>query len=228
MTSSRLTQDALPRRHSTPRFHALVRFFARLILKIIARVHVEGVEYLDLPGAYLGVTNHLSSYDPVVVIGTMPRRQFSIFAAIEHRHDFVVGWALDRLGAIWIDRDQPSREALRIALNELAHGAIFGIAPEGTRSQTGALIEGKTGVAYLATRANAPIVPGALWGTEKIKHNLRRLRRTDVYIHVGEPIYLPQGRANTQQLQEYTDLIMHRLAEMLPEEYRGVYRGAIR
>jgi 1-acyl-sn-glycerol-3-phosphate acyltransferase len=197
-------------------------------MKLVARVHVEGMEHLNIPGAFIGVTNHLSSFDPMLVIGVMPRRRFSIFAAIEHRHDFVVGWALDRLGAIWIDRDQPSREALRIALNELAHGAIFGIAPEGTRSQTGGLVEGKTGVAYLATRANVPIVPGALWGTEMIKHNLRRLKRTEVHIHVGEPIHLPQGRANTEQLQAYTDLVMHRLAEMLPVKYRGVYRDAVK
>lgn len=221
-------QDALPRHHSTPRFHALIRFVARLIMKLATRMHVEGLEHLNLPGGYIGMTNHLSSFDPVIVIGTMPRRTFSIFAAIEHRHDFVVGWVLHKLGAIWIDRDQPTREALRIALNELAHGAIFGIAPEGTRSQTGGLNEGKTGVAYLATRANVPIVPGALWGTEKIKHNLRRLKRTDVYVHVGEPIYLPEGRANTKQLEEYTDMVMRRLAQMLPEEYRGVYRDAVR
>ncbi|HEY4689615.1 MAG TPA: lysophospholipid acyltransferase family protein, partial [Anaerolineae bacterium] len=121
-----------------------------------------------------------------------------------------------------------SRDALRIALNELAHGTSFGIAPEGTRSRTGALLEGKTGAAYLATRARVPIVPSVVWGTEKIKHNLRRFKRTPVCIRVGEPFRLPEGRADSDKLREYTDLIMRRLASMLPPEYRGVYADAVK
>jgi 1-acyl-sn-glycerol-3-phosphate acyltransferase len=212
----------MPRRHSTPGFQRLVRIVSRLVLKCVARFHVEGLENIP-EGGMVGVTNHLSSFDPLPILSTFPIRPVTIFAAIEHRRDFIAGWALDRLGSIWIDRDEPSREALRIAINELRNGTAMGIAPEGTRSKTGGLQKGKTGAVYLATRANVPILPSVVWGTEKIKHNLRRLKRSDVYMRLGKPIYYPEGRADAQQLEVYTDQLMRTMAAMLPEAYRGVY-----
>ena len=103
-------------------------------------------------------------------------------------------------------------------------GGIFAIAPEGMRSLTGQLQAGKTGVAYLATRTGVPIVPVAMWGTEAVFANFRRLRRTAVTFAVGEPFSLPvDPRAKGAKLEEYTELIMRRLAALLPPEYRGVY-----
>lgn len=217
----------LPRRHSTPGFHTLARGFANVVIRAVARVDGQGVEKIPLDSPFVAVVNHLSSYDPMLVLAMMPVRQATMFAAIEHRKDFIAGWALDKLGAIWIHRSEPSREALRIALNELSLGTSFGIAPEGTRSKTGKLLKGKTGAAYLATRANVPIVPAAIWGTEQIKYNLPKLRRTRVYLRVEDPFRLPQGRADSQKLEEYTDLIMRKIAAMLPAEYRGEYADAI-
>jgi 1-acyl-sn-glycerol-3-phosphate acyltransferase len=223
MTHTPSPRSDLPRRHSTPGFHSLVRIFARLSLMCVARLDVQGLEHIPKEGAFVGAVNHLSSFDPLLVLGSAPVRPVTIFAAIEHRHDFIAGWALDRLGAIWIHRGEPSREALRIALNELALGSVFGIAPEGTRSRSGALQKGRTGAAYLATRANVPILPAVLWGTEEIKHNLRRLKRTTVHLRVGPMFRLPEGRADSEKLQEYTDVIMRRLASLLPPKYRGEY-----
>jgi 1-acyl-sn-glycerol-3-phosphate acyltransferase len=99
------------------------------------------------------------------------------------------------------------------------------MAPEGTRARgTYALQKGKTGPAYLATRADVPLVPVGLTGTEQIKDNLSRLRRTPVRVVVGKPFRLPgSGRVRGQKLHECTDLIMRHIAALLPEEYRGVY-----
>ena len=80
----------------------------------------------------------------------------------------------------------------------------------------------------MATRADVPILPVAITGTEQIKRNLPRLRRTDVRVVIGEPFRLPNtGRVRGQELHEYTDLIMRRIAELLPEEYRGVYADRV-
>jgi len=215
----------LPRRHSTPGFHRLVRAFASVGIRAVARLDAQGIENFPLEGPFVGVVNHLSSFDPLAVLAVMPARRVTMFAAIEHRRDFLAGWALDRLGAIWIHRGEPDRHSLRIALNELAQGTAFGIAPEGTRSRTGQLLKGKTGAAYLATRANAPILPAAIWGTEQIKRNLRQLKRTNVHVRVGDPFRLPEGRADSTKLEEYTELIMRKIAALLPVEYRGEYRS---
>jgi 1-acyl-sn-glycerol-3-phosphate acyltransferase len=199
-----------------------MRFFARSIMLPIARFDVQGLEHVP-PGVFMGVTNHLSSFDTLTLIAFGPIRRFALFAAIEHRSDFIAGWALDKLRVIWLRRGEADREAIRIALDEIKDGAAFGIAIEGTRSKTGALIEGKTGAAYLATRASIPILPAVIWGTEQIKHNLRKFKRTTVHIRIGEPFHLPAGRAGAEELQQYTEQIMLRLASMLPPEYWGVY-----
>jgi 1-acyl-sn-glycerol-3-phosphate acyltransferase len=93
--------------------------------------------------------------------------------------------------------------------------------PEGTRSKTGGLIEGREGIAFVATRANVPILPAALWGVEKI---LKR-PRPRVNIRVGRPFRLPEGRAKGEQLHDYTDRVMCAIAALLPEQYHGVYAG---
>jgi 1-acyl-sn-glycerol-3-phosphate acyltransferase len=102
----------------------------------------------------------------------------------------------------------------------------MGIAPEGTRSPNHALQEGKTGAAYLATRARAPILPVGVWGVEKIKDSLRRARREPVTISYGPVYRLPDDpRAKGDALAAYTTEIMCRIAALLPEQYRGVYAG---
>jgi 1-acyl-sn-glycerol-3-phosphate acyltransferase len=103
----------------------------------------------------------------------------------------------------------------------------LGIAPEGTRSLTGAMIPAKTGVAYLADKAGVPIIPVAIWGTEKAVAQLKRLRRPDIHVRFGKPLDLPKLERGDREaaLQRNTDLIMCSIARMLPEKYRGVYAG---
>ncbi len=101
------------------------------------------------------------------------------------------------------------------------------IAPEGTRSRVGSMIEGRPGAAYLASKLQRPIAPIGLSGTEDktIFGNLRRLRRSDVLITAGETFVLPKiaNRDRDVILREYTDEIMCRIAVLIPERYRGVY-----
>jgi 1-acyl-sn-glycerol-3-phosphate acyltransferase len=173
---------------------------------------------------YLLVTNHLSALDLPLLLFVIPHT-IRAFAASKHRSNLLYGPVLEAADTIWVRRGEIDRQALRKALAVLERGEVLGVAPEGTRSdETHALQRAKAGAAYLATRANVLIVPVAIVGTEKIAHNLRRLRRTRVRIAFGEPFRLPEtGHVRKQQLERYTDLIMHRIAEMLPEAYRGVY-----
>jgi 1-acyl-sn-glycerol-3-phosphate acyltransferase len=212
-----------PPRHTTPGKQRLLKWGAWVVLKIVARVDLQGVENVP-DGALVLTLNHLSSFDTLSAIALAPIRQGTAFAAIEHRSDFISGWLLDQLGMIWVRRGEADREAIKIALDELKSGTALGMAIEGTRSRTGGLQEGKTGPAFLATRANVPVLPAAVWGTEKIISNLKRLKRSEVHIRVGKPLYLPGGRANTEQLEQYTEQIMLTIAALLPPEYRGVYR----
>jgi 1-acyl-sn-glycerol-3-phosphate acyltransferase len=217
-----------PPRHTTPRIHRVLKTIALIIIRLVARIDLKGMEHVPLSGPLVIVTNHLSSFDTLSMIGLGPVRQATAFGAIEHRSDFVTGWALDKLGLIWVRRGEADREAVKIALDELKAGTAVGVAIEGTRSRTGGLLPGKTGAAYLANRANAPIVPMVIWGTEQIINNLKRLRRSTIHICIGPAIQLPDGRANPAQLEEYTDQLMLTMAHMLPPDYRGVYRDRVK
>ncbi len=220
------TINRLPR-HTTPRIHRILKIIALIIIKLVARIDLKGMEHVPQAGALVIVTNHLSSFDTLSIIALAPVRQGTAFGAIEHRSDFIAGWALDKLGLIWVRRGEADREAIKIAIDELKAGTAVGVAIEGTRSRTGGLLPGKTGATYLANRANAPIVPMVIWGTEQIISNLKRLRRSTIHIRIGPVIQLPEGRANTPQLEEYTDQLMLTMARMLPAEYRGVYRERV-
>ena len=216
-----------PPRHTTPRKQRMVKYFLLTLLKIVARVDVQGLENLPA-GPFVAVINHLSSFDTLTGIAVGPIRQATTFAAIEHRSDPIGGWILEQLGVIWVRRGEADREAIKIALDELKSGTVMPMAIEGTRSRTGGLQPGKTGPAFLASRTHVPLVPGAIWGTEKIISNLKRLRRSDVHVRLGQPFHLPEGRASTEQLEEYTDHVMLKIAAMLPPQYRGVYAERVK
>ena len=216
-----------PPRHTTPRKHRVVKYFLLTLLKIVARVDIQGFENLPV-GPFVVVINHLSSFDTLAGIAVGPIRQATTFAAIEHRSDPIGGWILDQLGVIWVRRGEADREAIKIALDELKSGTVLAMAIEGTRSRSGGLQAGKTGSAFLASRTHVPLVPGAIWGTEQIISNMKRLRRSEVHIRIGQPFPLPEGRANTEQLEEYTDHVMLKIAAMLPPAYRGVYAERVK
>jgi len=216
-----------PPRHTTPRKQRTVKYFLLTLLKIVARVDVQGMENLP-DGPFIGVVNHLSSFDTLTGIAVGPIRQATTFAAIEHRSDPIGGWVLDQLGVIWVRRGEADRDAIKLALEEIKSGTLMAMAIEGTRSRTGGLQAGKTGPAFLASRTNVPLLPAAIWGTEKIVSNLKRLRRSEVHVRFGQPFYLPEGRANTEQLEAYTDQVMLQIAAMLPPQYRGVYTERVK
>jgi 1-acyl-sn-glycerol-3-phosphate acyltransferase len=204
-------------------FYHIVRAIINALFGLIARREYVGLENIPEP-PYILVSNHLSVFDAPLLLAVCPHT-VRAFAAAKHKRNPVYAPLLVMMGSIFVQRGEVDRQALKGALDVLKRGEVLGLAPEGTRARgTYALQRGKTGTAYLATRADVPIVPVALSGTEQIKHNLPRLRRAHVRAVVGEPFRLPEsGRVRGPKLDEYTDLIMRRLAELLPEAYRGVY-----
>lgn len=194
----------------------------------MCRTKVMGREHIPDQGPFLIITNHLSSMDPPLIVNLMPiRLRMTGMAAMSHRKDFFIGWLMDRGGAVWVRRGESDRAALRAALDVLDSGRPLGVAPEGTRSRTGGLIEGKTGTTFLALKAQVPILPVAFAGSDQVFPSLRRLRRATVQARVAPAFALPSAGdgSRREHVQYCTDLIMARLASMLPEKYRGVYTG---
>ncbi len=211
-------------RHPNPHFYALVRAFIRFLIRLLTRTEIHGLENVPPRGPYIMLSNHLSAIDPPLLMAAIPA-VITVFAADTHRHEFIAGAVMNALGAIWVRRGEVDREALRAALDILKDGGIIGLAPEGTRSKTGALIEGKIGAAYLATRANVPLVPVVVTGSEIGLAAVFKFARPRLTVTVGPPFRLPpsEGKAGRRELAQGTDIIMRTLARMLPVKYRGVY-----
>jgi len=101
------------------------------------------------------------------------------------------------------------------------------MAPEGTRSPTEGMIEGKPGSGYLAAKAGVPIVPVGITGTEDrlVKQQLRHLRRVQVRARVGKPFTLPpfDNKNREAAVQRATEEIMCQIAALIPPHNRGIY-----
>jgi len=204
--------------------YRIVHAIINVLLGLITHREYIGLENIPAKPPYIIVTNHLAVFDSPLLLTVCPHI-IHAFAAAKHKRNPFYASLLVIMGSIWVRRGEVDRKALREALDVLKRGEVLGMAPEGTRARgTYTLRKGKAGAAYLATRADVPIVPVGLTGSERIKRDLPRLRRAHVRVVIGKPFRLPEsGRVRGQKLREYTDLIMHRIAELLPEEYRGVY-----
>jgi 1-acyl-sn-glycerol-3-phosphate acyltransferase len=210
-------------RAASDRFYALVRNIVDFMVAVLWRRDFVGEHNFPANGPYLVATNHLSAFDAPVMLLIVPGR-IHMFGADKWRSIPVWGRLIEAMGVIWVNRGTADLDAIKASLKVLQAGGRIAVAPEGTRSPTGVMMEGKPGLAYLADRAKVPIVPVAMWGTERVAANWKRLRRPTVSCIVGVPITLPSdGRAKGTKLDELTDLIMCRIAAMLPAEYRGVY-----
>ncbi len=189
-----------------------------LLTTLTSRYQV--IRYADWPDPpFLAVANHLSYWDIPAITRASPYGTIGL-AARKYKGTWKEPF-FQLFALIWVTQFSADRQALRDALTVLKGGAILALAPEGTRSRTGGLIPGTDGAAYLASRANVPIVPCALTGTEYV---FKRLRPR-VTVTIGKPFRLPEGRAKGDDLADYTEQIMCAIAALLPERYHGVYAG---
>jgi 1-acyl-sn-glycerol-3-phosphate acyltransferase len=208
--------------------YRIARFIVRLILRLVARLDLQGDENIaGLDGAALVVSNHLGRLDVALVYYYLDRQDILVLVAEKYQKVAWIRWFVKALGAVFVDRFNADLNTMRIALNHLKQGKVLVLAPEGTRSPTGALIEARAGASYLAARAGVWVVPIALFGSEDnaVVTALRHFRRAHITARVGEPFKFPplQGDNREETLQAYTDEMMCQIAAMLPEQYRGFY-----
>jgi 1-acyl-sn-glycerol-3-phosphate acyltransferase len=208
----------------------LLKIGLELIYSMFTRRRLIGEHNLPTSGGCILVVNHMSFIDAPLLLTLIKHPKLSAFVANKYRRSIffrlMLNWAGSGAGGIvWVKRGAADRSALTAALKALQSGVMLGIAPEGTRSRTGGLQSPKAGVAFLATKANVPIVPAVMIGTDKAFAELKRFRRPSLILKVGPSFKLGPitRKQRAAQLQVHTEDIMLRLAALLPEEYRGVY-----
>ena len=207
---------------------SLVDVAARASTRILFRVDAQGLERIPTEGPFILISNHVSAFEIPPLRTLLRSRCARTLSKAESWDSKVMGWLLDQWESIPIKRGESDMAALRTSLQVLKDGRILGIMPEGTRSGDGKLGRGNPGVTIIALKSGCSIVPMAFWGVEKAKANIKRFRRTDFHFRAGDPFTLtpPSGKLTREDRQQMADEVMGHIANMLPEEYRGVYRSS--
>jgi 1-acyl-sn-glycerol-3-phosphate acyltransferase len=169
-------------------------------------------------GPYIVVANHTDWKDPPVIelsFGVCIR----FMAKVETFGMFFLGGLMRGKGCFPVRRGENDRRAVITSLQVLKSGNPLGFFPEGTRSRDGAMHPAHPGIAFLARRSGAPILPVGLTGTAAA-----RPLRSHIRVTVGKPfLFGDLGLAADATDQESADAIMRRVAVLLPAEMRGCY-----
>ena len=207
----------------------VLRFLIRILLNMVARFEMRGKENVPLSGGMILAANHIGIIDIIMVYYGIDRTDLFIPVAEKWEKIGWIRWLGKHLNFLFVDRYNPDLKALRRMIALMEEGKCLVIAPEGTRSRTGSMQEGKPGVAYLAARSGFPVVPIAITGTEDkvIFGNIKRLRKSTITLTSTKPFIIPPLPKENRDiaLHKATDEIMCQIAALLPERYRGVYAG---
>jgi len=205
----------------------------RLGLAGLTRVRVEGaLDQIPREGPVIVAANHASNLDPLVIAAClMPRlgRRLQWLGKKELFGWPILGWVATNGGVHPVDRSTADVEAYRLARRILDEGHLLLVFPEGTRSHDGLPQHARDGAAVLALRTGSPIVPVGIAGSFDVWPRGQRLPHPGgrVTLRVGTPFRLadelPAGTDRKAAKGLATDLMMRRIAGLLPPSQRGRY-----
>lgn len=203
--------------------YAILKPIFWLVTHVLCRYRVSGRTHIPRKGPVLLVANHLLWYDPLLLGVIFPRRLW-FMAKIEIFRLPFVGLGCRLTGQIPVHRGENDRAALEQVLAYLRQGRAVAIFPEGAVAQHERLLAAHTGVAMLALRSGAPLLPIAHRGTRRIFVG-RRIWLPRVDVQIGRPYVpcVPEGVSRKAVLRIVTEDLMLRIARMLPPEDRGAY-----
>jgi 1-acyl-sn-glycerol-3-phosphate acyltransferase len=202
----------------------LVSAVLKLIIRIFCRIDTKALKDIPLDGPMIICINHINFLDAPMFLVFLEPRIVRGFTKKETWDNPLFSFLANTYDSISVDRGTADLKAFREVANTMKAGHFICMAPEGTRSGTGVLQEGKPGVVTMALTTGAPLLPLAHYGTEHLWENLKRLKRTRITFKAGDPIYLtPPKKTNPEIRKKIMDEFMYQLALLLPEELRGVY-----
>lgn len=193
----------------------LMKLMIPIFLKSLFRCRVSGVENIPEEGGVIIASNHLSNWDPPVVGAYVPRNVY--YMAKEELFEIpVFGYIIRKLGAFPVRRKASDRAAIRTAIQLLENGNCLGLFPEGTRSKDGELKKPEAGIALIALKADVPVVPTAIIGTNRIFSKGSFFPQ--VKIRYGVPFYMDKLQTDKGALQDFSQKIMDEIEKLIKEE----------
>jgi 1-acyl-sn-glycerol-3-phosphate acyltransferase len=210
--------------------YGILRAFLTPFLMLLFRPKVKGLRHVPAAGPVIIASNHLSFSDSIFMPLVVPRK-VTFLAKSEYftspgPKGLLKKLTFIALGQVPVDRSggRRSEAALITGLKVLGEGKCLGIYPEGTRSPDGRLYKGRTGIARLAIESGCPVIPVAMFNTEKIQPTgtvIPKVMRVKMYF--GEPMYFDGDSSDLAYLRIVTDKIMDAIQEMSGQEYVDTY-----
>lgn len=194
----------------------------RAAFRLFLRVNLRGLENIPRQGPVIIAISHSSFLDPLIMGAYSPRDVIPM-AKIEAFDYPILGFVIRAYGAFPVRRGAVDLTAVKTAILILRKNFMLIIAPEGHRSATGSLQQGREGAIILALRSGAPILPVAIWGGKMFWENLMHLRRTEINCFIGAPVLPAEMKPNRDQVKGMSHELMLRIAEMMPRELHGYY-----
>lgn len=209
-------------------FYSLASFVVRVLMALITRLEVSGLDRVPLTGPLVVAANHLHFADPLLLGAVFPRK-IIFMAKSELFRIPVFGLLVIAYEAFAVRRGIGDVRALRRALKVLKSGKSLGIFPEGHRSKDGGLQKARDGLALLALKTGTTILPVGISGTRTFLQWPRVLQRPRVVVTIGEPLFTPLVHSPSREQQaELSEEVMRRIAACLPLDQQGEYSpGAV-
>ena len=218
---------------------SLVRFISKKVtdnyIRKYANMKTVGIENLSgIEKPTIFVCNHLSNSDGLVLNQILKDIDPTFVAGVKLSDNTVTSIGLHVVKTTAIVPNSADTKGLKNIVSLVKKGESILIFPEGTRSRTGSLIEAKQGIILIAKLTGAPIVPIGLSGTDKLlpvnkdgDMGSEDFNYADVTVNIGKQFVLPKkekGQDRKDYAEFTTNYIMGKIAELLPEDYRGVYK----
>jgi 1-acyl-sn-glycerol-3-phosphate acyltransferase len=217
----------------------LVNFISRKIVDLIIKKHVDldikGEEnLLSIKKPVIFICNHLSNSDGLILDKILKQHDVTYVAGIKLTQNATTNIGVRLVKTTVVKPNSADKEGLTKVINLVKGGNNILIFPEGTRSRTGSMIQAKKGLLLIAKVTKATIVPIGIWGTEKFMPvsnsgdmAAESFQHAQVGVRVGKQLELPkkeQGEDKHIYEERALTTLMRAIAELLPEEYRGVYK----
>jgi len=210
--------------------YGVLRAFLTPFLMLAFRPQVKGLRNVPANGPVIIASNHLSFSDSIFMPLVVPRK-VTFLAKSEYftspgPKGLLKKLTFIALGQVPVDRSggRRSEAALITGLQVLANNECLGIYPEGTRSPDGRLYKGRTGIARIAIESGAPVIPVAMFNTEKIQPTGKVVPKImRVKMVFGEPMFFTGDSSDLLFLRDVTDQVMKKIQELSGQEYVDIY-----
>ncbi len=195
---------------------------------LFCRLKIEGAELIPRDGGCIIACNHTRGPDFVLLAYASPRQIYYMAKTEIFAWHPLLTKLLKSVGTFPVERGKADATAIQTALDITRGGHVLGMFPEGTRSKTGQLSRGKSGVARIAMTAEVPVVPAVVINAPAVLPGLFKFRRRPlVTVRFGEPIKMDGNAEDPADIRANTDRLMYAMANLLPPDLQGFYREKV-